>query len=100
MKYFKKSSAHFNRRLTAIGGQNGWLGVFLVDSIKNGLCSEKILLKKFSKKLNLKNQYFVICLNFLFKEILQFWEYDNDSLIAQVQFFTLKCVKDWSRIGL
>jgi len=25
-----------NRRLTAIGGQNGWLGVFLVDSTKNG----------------------------------------------------------------
>lgn len=30
------SSDCSNRRLTAIGGQNGWLGVFLVDSNKNG----------------------------------------------------------------
>jgi len=44
-KNHESSCCMLNRRLTAIGGQNGWLGIFLVDSIKNGLISD--LLNKF-----------------------------------------------------
>ena len=37
MKYFAANNcSSFNRRLTALGCQNGWLGVFLIDSAKNG----------------------------------------------------------------
>lgn len=32
----KKTSQLLDRRLTAIGSQNGWLGVYLVDAEKNG----------------------------------------------------------------
>lgn len=55
-----------NRRLTAIGCQNGWLGVFLVDSAKN--------------------------------ELLNYWDYENDSFITQLHFFTTKSIQDWSTI--
>ena len=33
------NTAQFARRLTAIGCQNGWMGVYLVDCPKNGLFS-------------------------------------------------------------
>lgn len=38
MKYFKSSTKQtdIDRRITAIGCQNGWINVFVVDSIKNG----------------------------------------------------------------
>lgn len=32
----QKDSEYLDRRLTAIGCQNGWLGVYLVESVKNG----------------------------------------------------------------
>ena len=32
----------YNRRLTALGCQNGWLGVFLIDTIKNGKITQSI----------------------------------------------------------
>ena len=38
MKFLKSSTKHstVDRRLTAIGCQNGWINVFVVDAIKNG----------------------------------------------------------------
>lgn len=32
----EQPTAIFDRRLSAFGSQNGWLGVFLVNSVKNG----------------------------------------------------------------
>jgi hypothetical protein len=34
-----------DRRITAIGCQNGWLGVYFVDSFKNGLFNLNYLAK-------------------------------------------------------
>lgn len=40
MKYLSSrlnsSSNYLDRRLTALGCQNGWIGVFFVDAAKNG----------------------------------------------------------------
>lgn len=67
MKYLEANNEHcVKRRLTAIGCQNGWLGVFVVDSTKN--------------------------------ELLDYWDYENDSFITQLHFFTTKSIQDWSLI--
>lgn len=40
MKYLSSrinsSEICLDRRLTALGTQNGWVGIFFVDSVKNG----------------------------------------------------------------
>ena len=62
MKYLSsKGSSGFtlancDRRITAIGCQNGWLGVYFVDSFKNGL---------FNLNYRAKNRVFDIWIPFI-----------------------------------